>query len=308
MKDCCVNKRIKRVEGGKRRDWLKPKSNLPIITIITSTYNAIEELPYTLQSLQQQTYPNLQWIVMDGASTDGTVELLKNSEDTIDYWCSESDLGIYDAWNKALQYVKGDWVQFLGAGDELYKSTTLEDVSKYLVDAHPKYDLVYGKVMYVSEKDRRELLVSGKAWKNYKNKWEGLRPELPVQTGIYHHKSIFLSKSDFNINYRITADCLFLLQHLKKEWLFLSFIVTVMPMGGISSNITSPILIFHETKKYMAELEYSAPFRHKLVVYFKIYIRLLLLKTMGQKRTKIFLSRYRDITQRYKKKNYVKKN
>src|SRR5437879_12060096 len=76
-------------------------------------------LPQTIASIRQQPYDNIEYIVIDGASTDGTVDVLRANEDVIDYWLSEPDTGIYNAWNKALSKAQGEGILFLGGGDGL---------------------------------------------------------------------------------------------------------------------------------------------------------------------------------------------
>ena len=143
-----------RFEGGMRFKGMRrvPQPDKPLITIITATFNAAEYLPYTIRSIRAQEYENIQWIVVDGASKDGTVDLLKENEDVIDYWMSEPDEGIYDAWNKACLHVRGEWIQFIGAGDELASTTVLTQMSEFLVNAYPDHEIVYGKIQYLSEK------------------------------------------------------------------------------------------------------------------------------------------------------------
>jgi cellulose synthase/poly-beta-1,6-N-acetylglucosamine synthase-like glycosyltransferase len=106
-------------EGGLRTQGYFKQSlpDKPLITIITSTYNAAEYLPRTIKSVREQTYTNIEWIIVDGNSKDNTVELIRQNEDVIDYWVSEPDSGIYDAWNKGVSLANGDWIAFLGAGD-----------------------------------------------------------------------------------------------------------------------------------------------------------------------------------------------
>ena len=228
---------IQRQQGGSRRDWdeVRKNSDLPIITIITSTYNVVQDLQWTIDSIREQTYPNIQWIIADGASTDGTVAMLEANSELIDYWFSEPDTGIYDAWNKALEHVKGDWVQFIGAGDELYETSTLEKVASHLKDAYPKYELVYGQVMHISEKGRKELYVSGEPWENYQGKWEGIRPKLPPHPAIFHKKSLFKGNF-FYTEFLIVADSHFLMQNLHKDFLYMPLIVDKMMFGGVSSS------------------------------------------------------------------------
>ena len=94
------------------------KSDLqPLITIIIATYNELFNIQKTLDSIYHQKYVNIEIIVIDGDSDDGTVDILNENSARISYWISEVDIGIYDAWNKALKQSSGDWIMFLGAGD-----------------------------------------------------------------------------------------------------------------------------------------------------------------------------------------------
>ena len=278
---------IQRLSGGKQTDWqsIRAQTDQPIITIITSTYNVAKDLHWTIDSIKAQSYPHIQWIVADGASDDGTVEILQKHNELIDYWFSEPDTGIYDAWNKALEHVKGDWVQFIGAGDELYEPDTLTKVAKYLKDAHPMYDLVYGQVMHISEKGRKELFISGEPWEKYVGQWEGNRPKLPVQTGIYHHVTHFTESNRlFDTRYRIVADCHLLLQLLKnsRAMKFLPFIITIMPMGGISSLMASSLQMYAETSHSMKSLGLKIPIRNKASSYTKYILKKIAYKILSE--------------------------
>ena len=283
----------RREEGGRRQDWdeIRRQTDKPIITIITSTYNVMQDLHWTVDSIKEQTYPNIQWIVADGASNDGTIDLIKEHSDIIDYWFSEPDTGIYDAWNKALEHVKGDWVQFIGAGDELHENNTLAKVSSYLKDAYPDFELVYGQVMHISEKGRKELYVSGEPWDRYRGKWEGIRPRLPVQTAIFHHVDIF-KEIHFDNNYKIIADCILLLEKNYKNFLFMPFKVVKMPKGGISGSVDSGILIYNETKNYLKYTSLQPPIKHQIDVWIKISARKILLNYLGRNMTQKIVRTY----------------
>ena len=285
-----------RQQGGSQRDWeeVRKHSDLPIITIITSTYNVVQDLHWTIDSINKQTYHNIQWIIADGASTDGTVAMLEENSERIDYWFSEPDTGIYDAWNKALEHVKGDWVQFIGAGDELYENNTLEKVAYYLKDAYPKYELVYGQVVHLLEKNRKVLYISGEAWEKYDQKWEGLRPKLPVQTGIFHSIDLFEDKR-FNTEYKIISDCIFLLETKVKSYLFIPLKVTKMPAGGISGGITSSILIINETRNYLKKTELKPSVLHKISTQSKVLIKKILIKSFGESNTQKVFGTYHNI-------------
>jgi glycosyltransferase involved in cell wall biosynthesis len=91
----------------------------PSISIVTSTYNAVSTLPGLIDSLRRQTFRKFEWIVVDGASTDATVEVIRSAGDVITKWISEPDFGIYDALNKAIRLTAGDFYVVLGADDRL---------------------------------------------------------------------------------------------------------------------------------------------------------------------------------------------
>ena len=92
--------------------------SLPTVTVITVCYNAKEALKTTMRSVFAQRYDALEYVIVDGASTDGSVELIKQSANKVDHWVSEPDNGIYDAMNKGARQASGEWVMFLNAGDE----------------------------------------------------------------------------------------------------------------------------------------------------------------------------------------------
>lgn len=105
------------------------------LTIITVCYNDKVGLGCTLKSIENQTYKDFQYIVIDGASIDGSAELLEQYEDIIDYQISEKDAGIYDAMNKGIKLAEGEYCLFLNAGDTLYSRNTIEKVIPMLGDA-----------------------------------------------------------------------------------------------------------------------------------------------------------------------------
>src|ERR1700741_4805153 len=97
----------------------------PIVSIISATLNAARELPYSIASLAAQRGASFEWIVVDGGSRDGTQALLEPKPARIAWWTSEPDGGVYDAWNKGCARARGEWLLFLGAGDEFATSDML---------------------------------------------------------------------------------------------------------------------------------------------------------------------------------------
>ena len=100
----------------------------PSVSIITVVYNAREELKKTISSIRTQTWPHYEYLIIDGGSTDGTVEVILENQGLIHHWVSEPDQGLYDAMNKGLEAATGDFVWFLNAGDQIYSPDTLKNI------------------------------------------------------------------------------------------------------------------------------------------------------------------------------------
>jgi glycosyltransferase involved in cell wall biosynthesis len=135
-------------EGGLRlRGYFKKTSeNKPLITIITVVFNGVNIIEETIASVINQDYDNLEYIVIDGASEDGTIDIIRKYDDAIDYWVSEQDNGIYDAMNKGIRLASGEWINFINAGDLIIKidEESLKEkrstcTSIYLDEEHGEY-------------------------------------------------------------------------------------------------------------------------------------------------------------------------
>jgi len=121
----------------------------PLISIITVVYNRIHDLEKTISSIKNQDYHAIEYIVVDGGSKDGTVDVIKKYADQkiISKWISEKDNGLYDAMNKGLKLASGDFVWFINAGDELFSSNILSLIFKN----YQSTDVFYGDAMIVDE-------------------------------------------------------------------------------------------------------------------------------------------------------------
>lgn len=115
-----------------------------LISIVTVSYNAVLTIEQTILSVINQTYPNVEYIIIDGGSTDGTVDIIKKYEDKIAYWVSEPDKGIYDAMNKGGLKATGDFIQFLNAGDWFENEYVIEKIFK---DWYKRVDVIYGDMI-----------------------------------------------------------------------------------------------------------------------------------------------------------------
>ena len=133
------------LQGGLRtKKDKKIKNDKPLLTIITATFNSEKYLEECLLSLYNQNYSNYEHIIIDGGSTDRTIEIIKKYDDRITYWCSNKDKGIYDAFNKGMQLAKGKYLGFLNSDDK-YTEKSLEILNDY-INNYPEKDFFFGSV------------------------------------------------------------------------------------------------------------------------------------------------------------------
>ena len=140
------------------------KNNL-LISVVTVSYNAVATIEQTILSVVNQTYPHIEYIIIDGGSTDGTVDVIKKYADRIAYWVSEPDKGIYDAMNKGIKVATGEWINFMNCGDSFYSVSVLSDVFKD--KSCKENDVIYGNTCIMErwcmyEERPRELFFMNK--------------------------------------------------------------------------------------------------------------------------------------------------
>lgn len=126
--------------------------NNPLISVVTVSYNAVSTIEQTIISVLNQMYFNIEYIIIDGGSTDGTVDIIKRYDDKIAYWQSEPDRGIYDAMNKGILQAKGEWIYFIGASDLLLKNS-FQTIFSEKIDA----EVIYGDITIVYPKGQKHV-------------------------------------------------------------------------------------------------------------------------------------------------------
>jgi len=215
-------------EAGSTVDAQTP---LPLITIIVATYNAVDVLADCIRSIDSQTYRSRELIVIDGGSTDGTVDLLEEHRNKLAYFESASDRGIADAWNKGLRRSRGGWVLFLGADDRLYDEYVLQDMASSLLSAENE-DVVYGEVMFANGIHEGKVLGGNFDWRIHK------RRMLIPHTSCFHRRSLFEELGAYDESYQIALDYEFLLRKCTLRAKFVRRIVTLMGGEGISTVAT----------------------------------------------------------------------
>lgn len=210
----------------------------PLVTIITATYNAQKDLEGSIKSVIAQSYSNIQYVIIDGGSTDDTLKIIKKYEKYISIVISEKDKGIYDAWNKGLKLSTGDWLAFLGADDEYLPDAIQNYVDQLNKVDYANLDIITSKVMLVDD-NNLEVRVIGSSWK-----WNDFKRYMcTAHVGSLHSKSFFETYGMYNTNYKIVGDYEILLrakQFLKAA--FLNDITVKMKMGGISNQDNSALV------------------------------------------------------------------
>lgn len=206
----------------------------PLFSIIIASYNAGETFSYCLECVRRQRFNDFQLIIIDGRSNDNTIEIIEKNKDIVDFYLSEPDNGIYDAWNKGLKHANGEWILFVGADDYL-----LPDALNTYHTFLQKNDIQ--RCYYVSSKvqiidtDGRKKRVFGWPWN-----WHTFKSKHVVaHPGSIHHHLLFKEYGIFDIRYKIAGDYEMLLRPKQKlNAHFINAITAEMTEGGISSNLS----------------------------------------------------------------------
>lgn len=169
----------------------------PLISIITICYNNVKDIERTMLSVLNQTYCNIEYIIVDGGSTDGTVDIIKKFKNKLSKWISEKDKGIYDAYNKGLYQSTGDLVAYINAGDWYATNDVIEFVAQKYQETQA--DVLYGDVINV--KNGKEYYDS-KSNVNLNNMYFFMA----LHTPAVFMKNTYLKKYGFDIRYKIAAD------------------------------------------------------------------------------------------------------
>ena len=211
----------------------------PLVSVVTAVMNGVQHLEQTILSVLSQSYDNTEYVIIDGGSTDGTLDIIRRYEHAIDYWVSEPDSGIYDAWNKGVRLARGDWIAFLGADDFYLQhaiQTYLDSIARNRLQS-PQY--VSSRVNLLL--DSGAVRTIGVQWQ-----WTSFQKHMFVaHVGSFHHRSLFDKYGLYDTTYRMCGDYELLLrprQDLRAA--YFPAVTATMKGGGITS---SNRLVFKET-------------------------------------------------------------
>jgi len=217
------------------------------ITIITVCFNSFETIEKTILSVAAQSYKNIEYIIIDGNSTDGTLDIIKKHEDKILKWISEPDNGLYDAMNKGISLATGDIIGVLNSDDTFYSTTVVEEI----VNFHKQNNIEasVGNIIQHNKEGKIVRVYSSKYWNPEKLKI-GFMPPHP---SIFFKKNLFCKFGNYDLGFIIGADYELITRYFLKNnitWKYSGITTTAMLVGGLSSSGSSSYkLITQEIKK-----------------------------------------------------------
>ena len=216
------------------------------ISIITVCYNSATTIRDAIQSVLSQNHPDIEYIIIDGNSQDGTVEIIKSFGKKIDHWISEPDKGIYDAMNKGIALATGEVVGILNSDDFYFDHSILSKVADAFSDE--KVDSIFGDLIFVDPVDLNKVVrrYSSKGWNPERFAW-GFMPAHPT---FFVRRKYYEQFGLFKTDYKIAADYEILIRLLyvhKLSYRYLPLTMVKMRKGGVSSNgIRSTIVLNDE--------------------------------------------------------------
>jgi glycosyltransferase involved in cell wall biosynthesis len=205
------------------------------ISIITVCYNSAATLADTLASVREQSYPHIEHIVVDGASTDGSLEIIRANGQRVANFVSEPDRGIYDAMNKGIQLVTGDVVGFLNSDDVFAHNEVISRIAQAMLE--PSVDACFGDLVYVSQNDTNKVV---RYWKSREYQ-PGLCAKgwMPAHPTFYARTSIYQRHGGFDLGLKLQADfemALRLLDIGRIRTTYLPEVLVRMRTGGASNG------------------------------------------------------------------------
>ncbi len=242
---------LKPISGGKRfrGDTPSPNPQMPRVSVITAVFNGEDCIASCIESVLRQDYPNIEHIILDGCSTDGTVAILRQYQDKIAFWQSEPDNGVYDAWNKGLDLANGEWIAFLGA-DDLYLPGA---ITAYIELAKQNQEAEFLSSRAQLDHPTGYSPVFGGPWE-----WPRFSKAMStIHVGTLHHRNLFKRFGQFDTSYRIAGDYEFMLRSRSSlRAAFTPTVTVIMRAGGLSDSTAG----YLEARRAKIEAGVRSPF------------------------------------------------
>jgi len=206
----------------------------PKITIITACYNSEKTIEQTIQSVLNQTYDNIEYIVIDGASTDGTMEIVEKYRDRIDIIVSEEDDGVYDAFNKGIKVATGDFINFMNADDYFSTSEIIEEIACH-IEEHKGVLMIHGNVRAFDERTGHWHFRGGQLILD-----DFEKGKMCPHQSVFTHKKLFEEFKGFDLKYKILADVDFTIKCFKnyeEKIIYIPIEIACFRLGGLSNAL-----------------------------------------------------------------------
>lgn len=212
------------------------------ISIITVVYNNEKTIRDAIESVLSQTYDNIEYIIIDGGSTDNTNIIIQEYIDNLNIYISEKDNGIYDAMNKGLKLATGNVIGILNSDDFYANNNILNEVMTNFIEDH-KLDILYGDLVYVKPNDINKLVRRWKSKIYYPNFFEN--GDVPPHPSLFVSARVYKEAGYFNLKYRLASDYEFMLRIFKRfsfKIKYISKVFVYMRLGGASNKSLKNII------------------------------------------------------------------
>lgn len=262
------------------------------ITVVTVTYNAQSFLESTLENIKNQNYSNIEYIVIDGGSSDATVDIIKKYEQSITYWISQPDKGIYDAMNKAIGKASGEWIIFMNAGDTFYSHDSIE---KFLQDVNVNTELYNGAINFIDS-------MTGEEKVRFPHGLEKVWITVPCWHQASFIKTSLMKEYKYSLEYKIAGDHDFYLKCFKNnhKFQFTNTIISNMLAGGLHQQQAK--LAHIESMKIIANYAPNIDLVYESTFYKNFYRKDPFLDNlMFSKSFNLFYTQIEEIKQKYEK-------
>lgn len=223
-------------------------------SIITVTFNSAKKLQFTIDSLRSQSIKNIEYIVIDGGSTDGTIEIINKNKDIITKWNSEPDQGIYDALNKGILMATGDCIGILHSDDFYSDSNVLLKVEQKILEGISMG--TYSDLQYISSKD--DNIIIRKWIAGIYNREQLKKGWMPPHPTLFLKREVYQKYGLFDTSYKIAADYEIMMRLLWKYKISLGYIPDVlvqMRIGGKSNTLSNTLLKMKEDYRVIKTYE-----------------------------------------------------
>ena len=239
------------------------------ITVITCTYNNVKTVERALLSVLNQNHKEVDYVVIDGGSTDGTLDILKKYRSHFQTFISEPDKGLYDALNKGIRNAKGEYVGFLHSDDFFLSNTVLTEIEQFILASSQKPAGVSGEMVYFAKEESRLRMHRRYSTSHFKP-WQFRFGVMPGHTATFIQKAVYDTYGLYRTDFRIAADYDLLVRFIAVEklpWRYTDQVWIAMQMGGVSTaNLQSNFLLSREIEKLLKEKNI---WTHSILLYFK---------------------------------------